>query len=270
MTLTEDQIKRYSRHILLKDVGGVGQEKLLSARVLIVGAGGLGSPIGLYLAAAGVGTLGIIDGDRVDISNLQRQIAHFSPDLDRPKVISAKEKFERLNPDVEVITYEERVTAANAADLIESYDFVVEGTDNFPTKFLINDACVLLKKPFSQGGILRFQGQTMTHVPGMACYRCVYPAPPPKGTVPTCSEAGVLGAVAGILGTIQAAETLRYLLGIGDLLTNRVLMFDALSMEFRTVDVKKNLRCRVCGLNPTITEIREYEQAECDLTLRAV
>ncbi len=219
MTFSEDQIKRYSRHILLQDVGGVGQEKLLTAKVLIIGAGGLGSPIALYLAAAGVGTLGIVDDDVVDLSNLQRQILHFTPDVGRPKVESAKETLEKINPDVTVNIYRERVTAANVTDLIEGYDFIVEGTDNFPAKFLINDACVFSDKPFSQGGILRFDGQTMTHVPGTACYRCVFESPPPLGSVPSCAEAGVFGAIAGMLGTVQAAETLRYLLGIGELLT---------------------------------------------------
>ena len=272
MTLTEDQIKRYSRHILLKDVGGKGQEKLLNAKVLVIGAGGLGSPIALYLAAAGVGTLGIVDDDTVDMSNLQRQILHFTPDLDRPKVESARDKLSQVNPDVQINLYNERVVPATVLDLIKDYDFVAEGTDNFPTKFLINDACVLGKKPFSQGGILRFDGQTMTHVPGSACYRCVFHSPPPAGVVPSCSEAGVLGAVAGMLGTIQAAETLRYILGIGELLTDRVMFFDAMNMDFRTVSVEKNPDCPVCGEKPTITELLDenYEQPACDLDLSHV
>lgn len=265
MALTEDQIRRYSRHILLKDVGGIGQDKLLDARVLVIGAGGLGSPIALYLAAAGVGTLGIVDDDTVELSNLQRQVIHFTPDLDKPKVESAKEKLEKINPDVKINIYQERVNAENISDLIRDYDFIAEGTDNFPSKFLINDACVFLDKPFSQGGILRFTGQTMTHLPGTACYRCVFESPPPKGAVPSCSEAGVLGAVAGMLGTIQAAEVLKYILGIGELLTNRILMFDALNMEYSTVDLKRNPECPVCGENPTITELKDYEQPVCDL-----
>jgi adenylyltransferase/sulfurtransferase len=265
MRFDEAQIVRYSRHILLQNVGGVGQEKLLRSRVLIVGAGGLGSPIALYLAAAGVGNLGIVDFDTVDLSNLQRQIIHFTPDVDRPKALSAKEKIEALNPDVRVTPIRERLGADNARDIIGAYDFVVEGTDNFPTKFLVNDACIFLGKPFNQGGILRFDGQTMTHVPGSACYRCVFDSPPPKGVIPTCSEAGVLGAVAGMLGTIQAAEALRYLLGIGKLLTDRMLIFNALDMEFRTVRLKKNPACPVCGEHPTVTELREYEQPACEV-----
>ena len=269
MRFTDTQVVRYSRHILLRDVGGVGQEKLLKSKVLIVGAGGLGSPIALYLAAAGVGKLGIMDFDTVDLSNLQRQVIHHTPDVDRPKVDSAREKIEALNPDVRVTTTRERLTAENARDILGEYDFIVEGTDNFPTKFLVNDACIFLGKPFNQGGILRFDGQTMTHVPEHACYRCVYAAPPPKGVIPTCSEAGVLGAVAGMLGTIQAAEALRYLLGIGKLLTDRMLIFNALDMEFRTVRIKRNPKCPVCGENPTVTELREYEQPACDIKVPA-
>ncbi|MDP4271507.1 MAG: HesA/MoeB/ThiF family protein, partial [Bacteroidota bacterium] len=213
MELNEEQIQRYSRHILLQDVGVEGQEKISNGKVLIVGAGGLGAPIALYLAAAGVGTIGIIDGDVVDLSNLQRQVIHFTEDVNKPKVLSAKEKINRINPDVKVVTYQELLTASNALDIIKDYDFVVDGTDNFPVKFLINDACVKAKKPFSHGGILRFEGQTITVLPGTACYRCVFHAPPPPNAVPTCSQAGVLGAIAGMLGTIQAAEVLKYLTG---------------------------------------------------------
>ena len=269
MSFTNDQIERYSRHILLKGVGGIGQQKLLDSKVLIVGAGGLGSPIALYLAAAGVGTIGIVDGDVVDLSNLQRQIVHFTPDVNRPKVISAKEVLNSLNPDVTVIPLQMRLSEENVLDIISDYDFIIEGTDNFPTKFLINDACVFSGKPFSQGGILRFQGQTMTHEPESACYRCVYDSAPPKESVPTCSEAGVFGAIAGILGTIQAAETIKYLTGVGDLLTDKLLFFDALPMEFRTVNIKRNPDCSVCGENPTITEIKEYEQPACAVPIRS-
>ena len=233
--------------------------------MLIVGAGGLGSPIALYLAAAGIGTLGIVDSDVVDLSNLQRQILHFTPDVNRLKVESAREKIELINPDVKVETYDVRLGVDNIADLFEQYDFIVEGTDNFPSKFLINDACVFLKKPFSQGGILRFTGQTITHVPGSACYRCVFESPPPAGSVPSCSEAGVLGVVAGMLGTIQAAEVLRYFLDIGELLTNKMLIFDALTMDYRTVNTRKNPGCPICGNNPSITELVESEQPVCDL-----
>ena len=263
MSLNNDQIMRYSRHILLKDVGGKGQERLLQSKVLVVGTGGLGSPIALYLAAAGVGTIGLADGDVVDLSNLQRQIAHHTPDVGRKKVDSAREKIEAINPDVKVISHNFRLNKDNIREIIRNYDFIVEGTDNFPTKYLVNDACVFEGKPFNQGGILRFQGQTMTYIPGSACYRCAYPTPPPAGAVPTCSEAGVLGAIAGILGTIQATEALKYLLGIGELLVNRVLFYDALSMEFRTVKLAPNARCRISGENPDITELIEMEQEEC-------
>jgi molybdopterin/thiamine biosynthesis adenylyltransferase len=238
MNLNDEQVERYSRHIILQGVGGEGQEKLLAAKILIIGAGGLGAPVALYLAAAGVGTIGIIDADVVDISNLQRQVIHFTPDIGRPKVESAKEKMNAINPDVRVVTYNELFTKNNALDILANYDFVVDGTDSFSAKFLINDACVLAKKPFSHGGILRFDGQTMTHVPGTASYRCVFKEPPPANAVPTCSQAGVFGAVAGMLGTIQAAEAIRYIVGVGELLTNRLLIFDALRMRFRTVRVK--------------------------------
>ena len=265
MNLTEEQIERYSRHIILKNVGGKGQEKLLNAKVLIIGAGGLGAPAGLYLAAAGISTIGIVDGDRVELSNLQRQIIHFTQDINAPKVISAREKMTKINPDVRVNTYYERVYANNIKDLIKDYDFIIDGTDNFPAKFLINDACFFMNKPFSHGGILRFNGQTMTYVPGHTCYRCVFNSPPPKGAVPTCSEAGVLGAVAGMLGTIQAAEALKYILGIGNLLTDQLLTFDALDMKFRSVPLKKNAHCSICGEKPDVTELKDYEQPVCEL-----
>jgi molybdopterin/thiamine biosynthesis adenylyltransferase len=266
LDFTEEQITRYSRHILLQDIGVEGQEKISGGKVLIIGAGGLGAPVALYLAAAGVGTLGIIDGDTVDLSNLQRQIIHFTEDVNKPKVLSAKEKINRLNPDVNVITYRTLFAADNAADIIRDYDFVVDGTDNFPAKFLINDACVLAGKPFSHGGILRFDGQTMTRLPGTACYRCLFHSPPPANAVPTCSQAGVLGAVAGMLGTIQAAETLKYLTGVGELLTNKLLSFNAKTMTFRTVRTKPSDKCPVCGSHPTVTHLVDYEQAVCDIT----
>jgi len=265
MDFTEEQIQRYSRHILLQDVGVEGQEKINNGKVLIVGAGGLGAPIALYLAAAGVGTIGIIDGDVVDLSNLQRQVIHFTPDVNKPKVISAKEKINLINPDVKVITYQKLLTAENVLEIIQDYDFVVDGTDNFPVKFLINDACVIAKKPFSHGGILRFDGQTLTYVPGSACYRCLFHSPPPPNAVPTCSQAGVLGAIAGMLGTIQAAEVLKYLTGVGDLLTNRLLTFNAKTMEFRTIKSKPDYNCPVCGDRPTVTGLVDYEQAVCDI-----
>ncbi|MDR3194419.1 MAG: molybdopterin-synthase adenylyltransferase MoeB [Tannerella sp.] len=265
MDFTAEQIERYSRHILLQDIGVEGQEKILNGKVLVIGAGGLGAPILLYLAAAGVGTLGVIDGDVVDLSNLQRQVIHFTPDVGKAKVLSAKEKINQINPDVKVNAYHGLFNAENAFDLIRDYDFIVDGTDNFPVKFLINDACVLLGKPFSHGGILRFNGQTLTHLPGTACYRCAFHSPPPPNAVPTCSQAGVLGAIAGMLGTVQAAEALKYLTGVGDLLTNRLLAFDAKAMTFRTAKLKRNAKCPVCGEHPVIHELVEAEQAVCEL-----
>ncbi len=265
MDFTQDQMERYSRHIILDDIGGIGQEKILKSKVLIVGAGGLGSPAALYLAAAGVGTLGIIDNDKVDLTNLQRQIIHFTGDIGKPKVESAREKINQLNPGVKVITYQDLMTSGNALGIIKEYDFIIDGTDNFPTKFLINDACVMEGIPYSHGGILRFEGQAMTFVPGNACFRCVFEDLPPKDSVPTCSQAGVLGAVAGILGTIQVAEAVKYIIGKGELLTNRFLIFDALEMDFRTVKIKRNPGCPVCGDNPEITKLQDFEQPDCDL-----
>lgn len=259
MNLSDEQIERYSRHIILQGVGGDGQEKLLASRILIIGAGGLGAPVALYLAAAGVGTIGIVDADVVDISNLQRQVIHFTPDIGRKKVESAKEKMQQINPDVTVNTYHEFFTKDNAMSLLRDYDFVVDGTDSFSAKFLINDACVLAKKPFSHGGILRFDGQTMTHVPGTASYRCVFKDPPPANAVPSCSQAGVFGAIAGMLGTIQAAEAIRYVTGVGKLLTNRLLIFDALNMTFRTVNVTPSAL--------DITDFKaSYDPPVCDLS----
>ncbi|OAV66863.1 putative adenylyltransferase/sulfurtransferase MoeZ [Bacteroidales bacterium Barb4] len=267
---TDKQIERYSRHILLQDIGAEGQEKICNGKVLVVGAGGLGSPVLLYLAAAGVGTLGVIDGDTVDLSNLQRQVIHFTPDTGKPKVISAKEKINRLNPDVNVIACHERLTAGNALDIIKDYDFIVDGTDNFPVKFLINDACVLAGKPFSHGGILRFEGQTLTHLPGTACYRCLFHSPPPPDAAPSCSQSGVLGAVAGMLGTIQAAEVLKFLTGTGELLTNRLLTFNAKTMHFQTITLKKNPNCPVCGAHPTITELTATDgRTACTVGLKS-
>jgi len=263
---TEDQLERYSRHILLKDVGVEGQEKIMLSKVLIIGAGGLGAPAALYLAAAGVGTLGIVDGDTVDLSNLQRQIIHFTKDIKKPKVVSAQEKIAELNPDVKVHAIQEHVFADTIRDIIRGYDFIIDGTDNFAAKFLINDACVLEKTPYSHGGILRFTGQTMTIIPGQsACYRCVFANPPPKNAVPTCSQAGVLGAIAGMLGTIQAAEALKFITNVGKPLTNKLLTFNAMDMEFRNVNLQKRRDCAVCGDNPTITELFDEEQPVCDI-----
>lgn len=271
MSLAMEDIERYSRQILLKQVGGKGQEKLLASSVLVVGAGGLGSPVALYLAAAGVGTIGLIDGDNVDITNLQRQIAHFTDDIGTPKVESAAEKMRAINPGIDVSTYNERAFAYNVLEIVKQYDFVIDGTDNFPAKFLINDACVFAGIPFSHAGILRFDGQLFTVLPGQsACYRCVFGGPPPAGAVPTCSQAGVLGAVAGVIGSLQATEALKYLLGTGELLTNRMLVFDALGMRFREVQFKHNPKCPICGDNPSITELRDEEQVACDLKVAKV
>ncbi|MDO8662935.1 MAG: molybdopterin-synthase adenylyltransferase MoeB [Candidatus Omnitrophota bacterium] len=265
MSLSEEQIDRYSRHIILSDVGVEGQEKILSGKVLIIGAGGLGAPAALYLAAAGVGTIGLVDDGLVELSNLQRQVIHFTPDVGKPKVLSAKEKIAEINPEVKVTTYQERAYSGNIAKIIQDYDFIIDGTDNFPAKFLINDACVLGAKPFSHGGILRFEGQAMTYLPKEACYRCIFGAPPPKNAVPTCSQAGILGAVAGMLGTIQAAEALRFLIAKGELLVNRLLIFDALRMSFRQVTFKRNPHCPICGENPSIKQLIDEELPACDL-----
>lgn len=268
MKLSEEQITRYSRHILLKEVGGKGQKKLLEGRVLIIGAGGLGSPIALYLAAAGVGTIGIADADEVDLSNLQRQVIHTTPDVGKAKVLSAKETMLAINPELTVNTYQTWVSAENIAGLIADYDFVIDGTDNFAAKFLINDACVLAGKPYSHGGILQFDGQTMTVKPGESpCYRCIFPEPPPKDVIPTCSRAGVIGVLPGVLGTLQATEAIKYLLGAGDLLTGRLLTYNALRMRFREIPVKKSAKCPICGDHPTITELKDELDAltVCDL-----
>ena len=266
MSFTDEQIKRYSRHIILPEVGGKGQKKIRESRVLVIGAGGLGSPAAYYLAAAGVGTLGIIDGDVVDLSNLQRQIIHQTPDIGKPKVISAKEKIEALNPDVEVKAYQALLTSQNALDLFREYDVILDGTDNFPAKFLSNDAAVITNKPLVHGGILRFIGQVLSIVPHKsACYRCVFNSPPPQGLIPTCQEAGVVGVLAGVIGTIQATEALKLILNIGELLKDRLMTFDAQKMEFREIRIKKNPKCPVCGENPTIKELIDYEQEVCSI-----
>jgi molybdopterin/thiamine biosynthesis adenylyltransferase len=264
MGLSQEQHRRYKRHIVMKDVGVQGQEKICASKVLIIGVGGIGSPVALYLAAAGVGTIGLADGDKVDISNLQRQIVHSVSDVDRLKTVSAKERILAINPDVNVVTYETWVDGSNIAGIIKDYDFIVDGTDNFVDKFLINDACVLGKKPFSHGGVMAFDGQTMTYVPGSTCYRCIFTAPPPIGALPTCAEMGVFGAVVGILGAIQAAEALRYLVGTGELLVNRLLVFDARKMDFRTVRFQRNPRCPVCGEKPSISELSKPDHLVCD------
>lgn len=265
MAFTNEQLERYSRHIILKEVGAKGQKKLLNSKVLIIGAGGLGAPAAMYLAAAGVGTIGIADADEVDLSNLQRQIIHSTADVGKPKVQSAKETMEAINPDVTVKTYRVFVDSESIMDLIKDYDFIIDGTDNFPAKFLINDACVMAGKPFSHAGIIRFKGQLMTYVPGKGpCYRCVFKNPPPKDAVPTCKQAGVIGAMGGVIGSLQAMEAIKYILGQGDLLTGYLLTYDALKMEFRKIKLPTDKNCAVCGENPTITELIDYEQTECD------
>ncbi len=266
MAFSNEQLERYSRHIILKEVGVKGQKKLLQAKVLIIGAGGLGAPAAMYLTAAGVGTIGIADADEVDLSNLQRQIIHSTKDVGKPKVISAKETMEAMNPDVTVKAYHTFVTSENIMELIADYDFIIDGTDNFPAKFLINDACVMAGKPFSHAGIIRFQGQLMTYVPGQGpCYRCVFRDPPPKDAVPTCKQAGVIGAMGGVIGSLQAMEAIKYIIGKGNLLTGTLLTYDALKMQFRSVPLPKHVKdCPVCGEHPTITRLIDYEQAECD------
>ena len=264
MAMNDDQIKRYSRHILLPEVGGKGQKKIANAKVFVVGAGGLGSPVALYLAAAGVGTLGLIDGDLVDLSNLQRQVIHHTPDVARPKIESAREKIIALNPDVRVVAFHDRLTAKNALDLVKDFDLIIDGTDNFPTKFLVNDTAIFARKPLIHAGILRFTGQVMTILPGTsACYRCLFKAPPPAGMVPSCQEAGVLGALAGVIGSIQATEALKLILGIGRPLTDRLLTYDALTTRFRNVPIRRNPTCPVCSDHSTITHLIEYEQEVC-------
>ena len=258
--LTPEQVKRYSRHIIMPQVGGVGQRKLLEARVLLIGAGGLGSPAALYLAAAGVGTLGIIDFDTVDLSNLQRQILHRNSDVGRPKVESARDTIADINPDVNVVAHRTQLTSENALELFSKYDIILNGCDNFPTRYLANDAAYMTKKPLVDGSILQFDGQATTYLPGKGCYRCLFPTPPPPGSVPSCSEAGVLGVLPGIVGSIQAIETIKLILDIGEPMVNRLLIFDALTMEFRMVKIRRDPKCPLCGDNPTLHELIDYEE----------
>lgn len=266
MNLNEDQMKRYSRHIILPEIGGEGQQKLLHASVLLVGMGGLGSPATLYLAAAGVGTLGIVDGDKVDSSNLQRQVIHTTPDVGRPKTDSARETLAAVNPDVRVKTYPDRLKADNALSILAEYDFVIDGTDNFAARFLVADACHFAGKPYAHAGIQGFAGQIMTVMPGQSmCYRCVFEKPPPAGAVPSCAQAGVLGVLCGVVGTLQATEAIKFLLRQGELLTDNLLVYDALRMSFRKTALKRNPDCPLCGRNPTITELKDEPQEVCDL-----
>ncbi len=259
--LNAEEMQRYSRHLILPEVGLDGQKKLKAARVLCIGAGGLGSPVAMYLAAAGVGTLGIVDYDVVDYSNLQRQILHGTPDVGRPKLQSAKDRLKALNPHVDVQTFESALTSDNALQLFKDFDVIVDGTDNFPTRYLVNDACVLTGKPNAYGSIFRFEGQASVFATKEGpCYRCLYPEPPPPGLVPSCAEGGVLGVLPGIVGCIQANETLKLILGIGEPLIGRFLVFDALRMKFRELKLRKDPDCPVCGTHPTVTELIDYEQ----------
>ncbi|MDA0691823.1 MAG: molybdopterin-synthase adenylyltransferase MoeB [Nitrospinae bacterium] len=261
MDFTDEQIERYSRHIMLPEVGGVGQVKMLEAKVLLIGAGGLGSPAAYYLAAAGIGNLGIVDFDRVDLSNLQRQIIHSTERIGMLKTESAKKTIEALNPDVKVTTFNEMLTSQNIMRIFEGYDYILDGTDNFATRYLINDACVMTGKTNIHGSIFRFEGQATVFKPGAGpCYRCLYPEPPPPGLVPNCQEGGVLGVLAGVIGNLQVVETLKLILGKGKTLVGTLLIYDALNTEFRRLKLKRDVNCPVCSENPTITELIDYEE----------
>jgi len=258
---SNEQIERYSRHIILKEVGGLGQTKLLESKILVIGAGGLGSPTALYLVAAGVGTLGIIDHDTVDVSNLQRQILHGTSDVGQPKVVSAKATLNEINPDVEIVMYQQRLSSKNVFQLFEDYDLVIDGCDNFPTRYLINDACVMMSKPNIHGSIFQFEGQVTVFYPGKGpCYRCLYPSPPPPGMAPSCQEAGVFGVLPGMVGSVQAVEAIKVLLEIGDPLIGQLLLFDALGMSFKRMKLHQDSECPICGANPTIHELIDYEE----------
>ena len=260
-TLNNDEILRYSRHLIMPEVGMQGQQKLKAARVLCIGAGGLGSPLALYLAAAGVGTLGIVDFDVVDITNLQRQIIYTTADVGRKKLESAEEKLKAINPFLNIRTFETRLSSDNALDLFRQFDIVADGTDNFPTRYLVNDACVITGKPNVYGSIFRFEGQASVFATGEGpCYRCLYPEPPPPGLVPSCAEGGVLGILPGLIGVIQATETIKLILGVGDPLIGRLLLVDALGMKFRELKLRKNPECPVCGAHPTVTKLVDYNQ----------
>ena len=260
-TLSKDEVLRYSRHLIMPEVGMEGQLKLKQAKVLCIGTGGLGAPLGLYLAAAGVGRIGLVDFDSVDYTNLQRQILFGTSDVGRPKIEAASARLRNLNPEIQVDQFETRLTSENALDILRDYDIIVDGTDNFPTRYLVNDACVLLGKPNVYGSIFRFEGQiTVFGYPGGPCYRCLYPEPPPPGLVPSCAEGGVLGVLPGIVGTIQAAETLKLIIGIGEALVGRLLLLDALAMKFRELRLRKNPECPVCGEHPTVTKLIDYAE----------
>jgi molybdopterin/thiamine biosynthesis adenylyltransferase/rhodanese-related sulfurtransferase len=261
VTLTKKEIERYSRHLIMPEVGVEGQLKLKQAKVLCIGTGGLGAPLGLYLAAAGVGRIGLVDFDRVDDSNLQRQILFSTTDVGRPKIEAAADRLHGLNPEIKIDTFDTHLSSDNALEILKDYDIVVDGTDNFPTRYLVNDACVLLKKPNVYGSIFRFEGQaTIFGYPAGPCYRCLYPEPPPPGLVPSCAEGGVLGVLPGIVGAIQAAETLKLIIGKGEPLIGRLLLFDALAMRFRELKLRKNPDCPLCGGHPTITKLIDYAE----------
>ena len=258
---TDEQIERYSRHIILPEVGGSGQQKMLDARILLLGAGGLGSPAAYYLAAAGIGNLGIVDFDKVDLSNLQRQIIHSTERIGMLKTESAKKTIQALNPDVNVTLYNEKMDSNNIMSLIKDYDYVVDGSDNFPTRYLVNDACVMKNKTLIHGSIYRFEGQVTVFKPGDGpCYRCLYPEPPPPGMVPNCQEGGVLGVLAGVIGNLQVVEVLKLILGIGKPLVGKLLIYDALNTEFRSLRLRRDANCPICGEKPTIKELVDYEE----------
>lgn len=263
MELTREQKRRYNRHIILQDFGAEGQARLLKAKVLIVGMGGLGSPIALYLAAAGVGTIGMVDGDFVSVTNLQRQVIHSTPDVGLLKNESAERKLRAINPELTVVRHDCFLSENNALDIIRPYDFVLDGTDNFAAKYLVNDACLMLGKPFCMGGINRYSGQVMTHVEGSACYRCMFPEPPAYAEVETCASVGVLGSIAGMMGTIQATECIKFLAQTGELLTDALLMFDAKSMQWNRLDLNRDPNCALCGERPTIKQLKEYAFKPC-------
>jgi adenylyltransferase/sulfurtransferase len=259
--LSSQEVARYSRHLIMPEVGMDGQKRLKASSVLLIGAGGLGSPLGLYLAAAGIGRIGLVDFDVVDFSNLQRQVMHGTEDVGRPKLHSARDRLRSINPEVQLDLYETHLTSANAFDILRPYDIVIDGTDNFPTRYLVNDACVLLKKPNVYGSIFRFDGQaSVFHPPAGPCYRCLYPEPPPPGEVPSCAEGGVLGILPGLIGCIQATEAVKLILGRGEPLIGRLLLYDALAMRFQEFKVRRNPRCPLCGDKPTITGLIDYEQ----------
>ncbi|HKX25875.1 MAG TPA: molybdopterin-synthase adenylyltransferase MoeB [Actinomycetota bacterium] len=266
MSFTEDQVRRYARHVILPGIGGDGQRKLMESSVLVIGAGGLGSPAAMYLAAAGVGTLGLVDFDDVELSNLQRQLLHDTDDVGRPKVESARDRLAELNPNVEVVTHRALLSSENAFDVLGGYDVVVDGTDNFPVRYLVNDATQMLGKPLVYGSIYQWEGQATVFLPGREtpCYRCLFPEPPPPGTVPSCAEGGVFGVLPGIIGSIQAAEAIKLLLGVGETLAGTLVLYDALRSEFTSVKLRWDPDCPVCGKHPTVTELIDYE-AFCGL-----